>query len=253
MSLYREYASSLERDTDILLKKFDVDVLKLESALEFDEAYSNIFTEAENSSNDAKEARKTSKWKQTLISILDRIKDLIHDFFDSFSKFFNDNHVDMEKFKNSRLGQEQMQYDYEQISTDIKRAQAENSRLIRGISHVTKKDALSVKEKIDNIADFVNNKVMTKKTGMTILKLTGLAIGSREVMKGLDADTGRIKNTIKEAKNNKDNDGKLDKKGKEKIYDILISNVHTLAALSAKVFAAMGGDMSRGMGKLDIK
>ncbi len=252
MSLYKEYTTSLERDTDILLKKFDLDVLKLESALEFDTAYSDIFLEKgmgaskSSPSNDVLEKRKTSKWKETLIKILEKVEGLIRDFFDSFSRFFSDKHVDIEKYKNSKIGQEQLQYGYQQISEDIARAQAENSLLVRGISKATKQDALKVKAKIDNIADIINHKVLTKKTGATILALTGIAYGSRKQIKKIYDDAKKAKNEIKTFKETNEN-GKLDKGEREEVFNIITSNVHRLTTLIAKFYSSLGGDISRGI------
>jgi|GEM_PF-5210058 len=252
MSLYKEYTTSLERDTDILLKKFDLDVLKLESALEFDTAYSDIFLEKgigaskSSPSNEVLEKKKTSKWKETLMKILEKVEGLIRDFFDSFSKFFSDKHVDMEKYKNSRIGKEQLQYGYQQVSEEIARAQAENSLLVRGISKATKQDALKVKAKIDNIADIINHKVLTPKVGATILLLSGLAIGSRKEIKKIYDDAKKTKDQIKNFKETNEN-GKLTKDNRKEVFDIITSNVHRLATLVTKFYSALGGDITRGM------
>ena len=87
---------------------------------------------------------------------------------------------------------------------------------------------------------------MTKKTGATILALTGIAYGSRKQIKKIYDDAKKAKNEIKTFKETNEN-GKLDKGEREEVFNIITSNVHRLTTLIAKFYSSLGGDISRGI------
>lgn len=160
-----EYENSLDRDYDILVRRFDIAVERAEAIYTYESTINNslcseYMIEAEASVNDGKEPSKMVKAKNAFSNFINKIitymKNLLRDVGEMFSNMFNTKDgVTIDDYLKSETGKER--YDFDCVDASIKAADEvrKGRKLVQAISRGTGIDDATVEEYVDKASKYV--------------------------------------------------------------------------------------------------
>ena len=166
-----EYENSLDRDYDILMRRFEIAVERAEAIYTYESAINNslcseYMIEAKASANDGNESpedkgpSKLTKVKNAFANFIEKIttymKNLLRDVAEMFSNMFNTKDtINLDSYMNSETGKEK--FDFDCVDASIKAADEvrKGRKLVQAISRGTHIDDATVEEYVDKASKYV--------------------------------------------------------------------------------------------------
>ena len=209
MSIYMEYENSLDREYDILMRRFEIATERAEAIYAYESFIDNnlddkYITEANKSYIPEEEANvdqaegegeKPAKAKKSINvgnvknafknfidKIVSYIKTLINDVAEMFENMFSKgDNLDLETYLKSDTGKERFDYDCVDIELQVADEVRKGRKLIQAISRGTNIDDATVEHYVDKGADFA-----MKNKEMVIAVPVALALWKKGVKKSKD-------------------------------------------------------------------
>ena len=164
MSLFKEYCTTFERESDILFKQFEIDVSRLDTELTmectFHELEDSLFEEAETldirETSKSKKENKDSKFSKIMKNISDTVTKLITDVIELISNLFSSNsHIDIDSYLQSSTGSIELEYNLKDVRDKVNDEVRKGRKLIQAISKGTGVNDAMIEKYVDNASECV--------------------------------------------------------------------------------------------------
>lgn len=204
MSVFKEYLTTFERESDILFKQFEIDVSRLDVELAMEctlhELEESLFEEAETLDireiSKSKKEKNDGKFNKAIHSIADSVSKLITDVIEMISNLFSSNsHIDIEAYLKSSKGSIELEYDLKEVQDKVNTEIRKGRKLIQAISKGTGINDRMVEKYLDGASECIikhGKVIMTTAQSYEILNhATGNLNGLKQEMKDALGDMNR--------------------------------------------------------------
>lgn len=229
--------SIFERDADISLKEFEVDMLKINDEYMRESSLllisGNLILEGEGA-----EPQTKGFFSKAVDKIVSAVSRLITSFIEMIGDIFgNKKNITTADFIDSDTGKVTLNHDVTKINQDINKELLKGRKMIQAISRGTKIPDETVASFVDSSADFIN------KYGKVVLGVGATMVLKNAILSAMNGNKKAMDDSGRDAKN-----GNPDKKAEEQKMSIL-NRMSNLVSQSVKVSKEAITSISKNMKK----
>lgn len=225
-----EYSSEFERDFDILMRKYTVDMMKCETAYILESMqYEMMYEDGEENTEMPK-----SKIGNALQTMIQKMRKLLRDLGEMFHDMFgkNSGELTIDDFKNSDLGKIQLEYDLDNVQAIIDNEMAEGRRLVKLIARGKNVEPREAAAWVDSIKAKLHAAAPTAQGALNATSCYAFTKLFSKRSKHMDDTLKMMQDDFKSIDANQDTIGKL-RSG----FSLLLT---TFTKISGNIFSAIG-------------
>ena len=220
MSIFMEYECSLDRDYDILMRRFEIATERAEAAYAYEscmantlgdeyisEANKSYIPEEEEKVREAstpKTVKMKNAFKNFISKIVKYIRDLVYDVCEMFSNLFKKDEIDYNAYAQSDMGKERFDFDCVDVELKVADEVRKGRKIIQAISKGTHIDDATVEHYVDSGAKYImTHKKVIIGVPVALLVLKKASKKAKDVADEVEAagkDAESVTDPVKQAK-----------------------------------------------------